>query len=79
MMLKLPELILQNILKIARDKSGEKADLRVGDSENLPFDDDTFDMITCTDSFHHYPNSENVLAEIRRVLRPQGRLLIADP
>ena len=69
----------KNMLEIAQNKLGEKADLRVGDSENLPFDDDTFDIITCTDSFHHYPHPENVLKEVKRVLKPKGRLLIADP
>jgi len=68
-----------NMLEIARKKLGEKADLRVEDSENLPFDDSTFDIVTCTDSFHHYPHPENVLAEMRRVLKPGGTVVIADP
>jgi ubiquinone/menaquinone biosynthesis C-methylase UbiE len=68
-----------NMLDIALDKLGEKADLRWGDSENLPFEDGSFDMVTCTDSFHHYPHPENVLSEIKRVLNPKGTLLIADP
>ncbi len=68
-----------NMLNIANEKLGEKADLRLGDSENLPFKDECFDMVTCTDSFHHYPHPENVLAEIKRVLNPKGTLLIADP
>ena len=49
-----------------------------GDSERLPFADDTFDAITCSHSFHHYPNQERVVAEMHRVLRPGGRLLIID-
>jgi ubiquinone/menaquinone biosynthesis C-methylase UbiE len=49
-----------------------------GDSEQLPFADDTFDVVTCTHSFHHYPHQERVLAEMHRVLRPGGRLLIID-
>jgi ubiquinone/menaquinone biosynthesis C-methylase UbiE len=48
------------------------------DSERLPFADDFFDAITCTHSFHHYPHQEQVLAEMHRVLRPGGRLLIID-
>ncbi len=65
-------------LEIARDKLGEKADLRVGDSENLPFDDECFDVITCTDSFHHYPHPGNVLIEFKRILKPEGHIIIAD-
>jgi ubiquinone/menaquinone biosynthesis C-methylase UbiE len=67
------------MLNIARIKLGDKADLKVGDSEELPFDNDKFDMVICTDSFHHYPHPEKVLAEIRRVLQQDGMLLIADP
>ena len=70
--------ISPDMLEIARDKLGEKADLRVGDSENLPFDDESFDVITCTDSFHHYPHPGNVLIEFKRILKPEGHIIIAD-
>lgn len=56
-----------------------KAELCVGDAEKLPWDDNTFDVVNCTDSFHHYPDPLNVLRGIRRVLKPDGRLIIADP
>jgi ubiquinone/menaquinone biosynthesis C-methylase UbiE len=69
----------QKMLEIAHNKLGDNADLREGDSENLPFDDEIFNMIICTDSFHHYPHPETVLTEIRRVLKPNGNILIADP
>jgi SAM-dependent methyltransferase len=36
-------------------------------------------MVICTDSFHHYPHPEKVLAEIKRVLQQDGMFLIADP
>ncbi|HYT94338.1 MAG TPA: methyltransferase domain-containing protein [Gemmataceae bacterium] len=49
-----------------------------GDSEKLPFADDTFDAVTCAHSFHHYPHQERALQEMYRVLRPGGRLLIVD-
>jgi ubiquinone/menaquinone biosynthesis C-methylase UbiE len=49
-----------------------------GDSARLPFADDCFDAVTCSHSFHHYPLQERVLAEMHRVLRPGGRLLIID-
>ena len=61
-----------------RDKLGEKADLRVGDSENLPFGNESFDVVTCTDSFHHYPHPGNVLLEFKRVLKCEGHIIIAD-
>src|SRR5262245_9044296 len=49
-----------------------------GDSQRLPFADDFFDAVTCTHSFHHYPDQNRVVAEMHRVLRPGGRLLIID-
>jgi ubiquinone/menaquinone biosynthesis C-methylase UbiE len=71
--------ISPNMLEIARNKLGEVADLREGDSENLPFEDESFNMVICNDSFHHYPKPEKVLTEIRRVLEPGGNILISDP
>jgi ubiquinone/menaquinone biosynthesis C-methylase UbiE len=48
------------------------------DSERLPFDADTFDVVTCANSFHHYPHQDRAVAEMHRVLRPGGRLLLID-
>lgn len=50
----------------------------LGDSEALPFDDDQFDAVTCSHSFHHYPNQQAVVAEMRRVLKPTGQVCIVD-
>jgi ubiquinone/menaquinone biosynthesis C-methylase UbiE len=48
------------------------------DSERLPLADNLFDVVTCCHSFHHYPRQARVVAEMHRVLRPGGRLLIVD-
>lgn len=49
-----------------------------GDSEHLPFADGSFDVVTCSHSFHHYPHQPVVVREMRRVLRPGGRLMLID-
>lgn len=49
-----------------------------GDSERLPFASGSFDFVTCANSFHHYPRQARAVAEMHRVLRPGGRLLIID-
>ncbi|MGE5404307.1 MAG: class I SAM-dependent methyltransferase [Candidatus Saccharibacteria bacterium] len=67
------------MLDIAREQVGHKADLRHGDSGSLPWEDDCFDMVLCADSFHYYPRPQAVLSEMRRVLKPKGRLIIAEP
>ena len=50
----------------------------IGDSENLPFAKDAFDVVVCTNSFHHYPNPQAFINEAARVLKPYGRLVLRD-
>lgn len=49
-----------------------------GDSEHLPFSDAGFDVVTCANSFHHYPHQQAVVCEMRRVLRPGGMAVLVD-
>ncbi len=49
-----------------------------GDSERLPFATGSFDVVTCANSFHHYPHQDRAVAEMHRVLRPGGRLMLVD-
>jgi ubiquinone/menaquinone biosynthesis C-methylase UbiE len=70
--------ISTQMLALARQKLGAAVDLRQGDSENLPWQPQTFDLVCCTLSFHHYPAPDRALAEMRRVLKPGGALLLAD-
>ena len=48
------------------------------DSERLPFGSGSFDVVTCANSFHHYPHQERAVQEMRRVLKPGGRLMLVD-
>ena len=49
-----------------------------GDSERLPFASGAFDVVTCANSFHHYPRQDRAVAEMHRVLRPGGLLILVD-
>src|SRR5215207_1867003 len=49
-----------------------------GDSERLPFAAGAFDVVTCANSFHHYPHQDRAVAEMHRVLRPGGLLILVD-
>ena len=50
----------------------------VGDVASLDFPDDSFDLVVTTLSMHHWDDPVAGLAEIARVLRPEGRVLIWD-
>ncbi len=49
-----------------------------GDVEALPFGDQTFSVVTCRRSTHHFPDLDRALEEMTRVLRLGGRLGIVD-
>jgi len=48
------------------------------DAQLLPLTTGSVDVITCSESFHWYPDQQATLAELERVLRPGGRLLLAS-
>lgn len=66
------------MIEVARSKKLKGTEWVVGDCENLPFEDESFDVIICTNSFHHYPNPQNFFDSAKRVLRPGGRLVLQD-
>jgi len=62
----------------AASRGLRNVEFRQGDAERLPFADAAFDVVACRAAFHHFPSPERVLAEMARVVRPDGRVLIAD-
>jgi len=57
---------------------GREVDLREGAAERLPFPSETFDTVVCTFALCEVPDRSAALAEMRRVLRPGGVLLLLD-
>jgi ubiquinone/menaquinone biosynthesis C-methylase UbiE len=49
-----------------------------GDAETLPFSAGAFDLVVSSSSFHYWPSPRSGLAEVHRVLRPSGVLVITD-
>lgn len=69
----------EKMVNIAKGKNNSKnITYLVGDAEFLPFEDSTFDIIICVESFHHYPNPNAVIKEFYRILNNGGTLIICD-
>ena len=69
------------MLGIARQRAGQlgrAVDLRQGDAQVLEFPAATFDAVVCTFSLCAIPDDRKAVAEMARVLRPGGLLLLAD-
>jgi len=64
----------------ARQKLADVSDVSVqqADAHALPFSDDTVDVVVSSSTFHYFTHPRAVLAEMRRVLRPDGRLILLD-
>ncbi len=66
------------MIEQAKKKNIPNATFVVGDCENFPFEEDSFDAIICSMSFHHYPNPQGFFDSVKRCLRPGGRLILRD-
>ena len=75
--------ISEGMLNVGREKIKLKElshniDMVVGDSENLPFDDESFDAITAAFGVRNFETLETGLSEILRVLRPGGIFVVLE-
>lgn len=66
------------IQKVATKNLTNCITMTQGDSENLPFDDNSFDAITVAFGVRNFENLDKGLSEILRVLKPQGTLVILE-
>jgi ubiquinone/menaquinone biosynthesis C-methylase UbiE len=69
------------MLALARHRSaslGREVDLREGDAQRLELPDASVDTVVCTFGLCAVPSERRALAEMHRVLRPGGRLVLAD-
>ncbi|MCY3935269.1 MAG: methyltransferase domain-containing protein [Chloroflexi bacterium] len=64
--------------KHLRSQNITNAEYRFADAENLPFPDETYDLVTCRLATHHFPNPFRFVAEAHRVLKKGKYLLIQD-
>ena len=66
------------MIHVAQAKNLSNTNFVVGDCENIPFPEDTFDAIISSNSFHHYPNPQDFFNNAYRVLKKNGRLILRD-
>jgi ubiquinone/menaquinone biosynthesis C-methylase UbiE len=65
---------------ISKDKAHNYGNLlfKIADVEDIHYPDNYFDAVICLESFSWFPNPETALSEVKRVLKPGGKLYVAD-
>jgi SAM-dependent methyltransferase len=67
----------ESAAEVARNRG--HGEVLIGRLEELPYEDGTFDLITCLDVIEHTPDDLVTLRELRRVCKPGGWLLVTVP
>jgi len=73
-----PGMLNIGIQKVKDEGLKAKVDMIIGDSEQLPFDEGTFDAVTVAFGVRNFENLELGLKEILRVLKPKGSLTVLE-
>ena len=63
---------------LAKERGIDNLTTEIADAEDLPYDDDAFDLVTCRIAPHHFPDIGRFVAESARVLKPGGILAVVD-
>jgi ubiquinone/menaquinone biosynthesis C-methylase UbiE len=71
--------VASGMAETAQAKLGKTAEICQGSASHLPYDDCSFEYVTCSTSFHHYSEPQKALCEMFRVLKPGGSLILLDP
>ena len=68
------------MLEIAKHKlqAYPQVELANASATAIPFEDRAFDIVICANAFHYFADPKIALAEIKRVLKPNGRVIILD-
>lgn len=70
--------ISPHMINTAKAKFKGEIDFKIGDVEKMPYEDNFFDYLTCSHSFHHYPHKKRAVREMFRILKPKGKIMIVD-
>ncbi len=71
------------VLELARDTAqasevASRVTFKHGDAQDMPFDDDVFDLVVSSNTLHLIENPVRMFDEIQRVLKPMGKFFISD-
>ena len=67
--------MIEEAKKKTREMEIKNVEFSVEDAYKLPFDNNMFDTVICNNALHNMKYPENVLSEIKRVLKPGGRFI----
>ncbi|HWE76861.1 MAG TPA: methyltransferase domain-containing protein [Stellaceae bacterium] len=70
--------MLDEARRLAREQSLDNVEWRAASVYALPFPDGSFDIVTCRFAFHHFQQPERAFAEMARVCRDGGRIVLCD-
>jgi len=72
--------ISPEMIQKAKENANSDSDdnYKLGNAEELPFNDSSLNLIICTNSFHHYQNPQKVVGETNRVLMIGGSMYVMD-
>jgi ubiquinone/menaquinone biosynthesis C-methylase UbiE len=65
------------MIQKARENSGG-IDFQVADAQNIPFPDNSFNIVTCSYGFYWFYDRSKIISELKRVLKPNGILILLE-
>jgi ubiquinone/menaquinone biosynthesis C-methylase UbiE len=74
----LTEEMVNKAAELAARRGLTNMETRLADAEALPFEDSSFDLVTCRIALHHFPNARQAIQEMARVLKPGGVVGFTD-
>lgn len=72
--------ISESMLEVAKEKLQAYPNINLYNTSvtSLPFADESFDIVICASAFHYFESPQLALSQMKRVLKPQGKLIILD-
>ena len=70
--------MLERGRKFIEEAGLDNIELQSGVVENLPFEDETFDLVSSRYAFHHFPDPKPVISEMARVCKRGGYAIVVD-